>query len=365
MEEKTVKNINTNLGNQAESCQAANSQVASNQAESIQPAKPLKVSVVMCTYNGAAFIRVQLDSIVRQTYPIHELIIQDDGSTDATVTIIEEYAQRYPYLKFYRNEGPHGINGNFFSAMRRATGDVIAIADQDDIWELQKNEWQVEALGNNLLVAGLSKPFATDNTPISYDDRLPNIHLFRMMYVGMIPGHTQVFRRELLDFLPERNAFMYDLQLQVVAACLDKIVYLPKVLVHQRRHVTAATYAQPISNERSLANMFRYVQRSLRLYREARPIIRDTFSQWISFLNEVQAKGNSLTNNKLIGQAIHMAELQASRSFLGWMKLTCFCMRNAKCLFHAKEPNQVLAVLRGTFFPISCATYYRDLIKHH
>lgn len=49
------------------------------------------VSVVMCTYNGEKFLREQLDSIVQQSYPIHELLIQDDQSTDRTTEIIKEY----------------------------------------------------------------------------------------------------------------------------------------------------------------------------------------------------------------------------------------------------------------------------------
>ena len=44
-----------------------------------------KISVVMCTYNGEKYIRQQLDSILQQTYPIHEIIINDDLSTDGTV----------------------------------------------------------------------------------------------------------------------------------------------------------------------------------------------------------------------------------------------------------------------------------------
>lgn len=49
------------------------------------------VSIVLCTYNGARFLREQLDTIVGQTYPLSEIIIQDDGSTDATLGIISEY----------------------------------------------------------------------------------------------------------------------------------------------------------------------------------------------------------------------------------------------------------------------------------
>ena len=57
------------------------------------------VSVVMCTYNGEKYLREQMDSILAQTYPIHEIIVRDDCSTDATLDILREYAQRYNHIK--------------------------------------------------------------------------------------------------------------------------------------------------------------------------------------------------------------------------------------------------------------------------
>jgi|GEM_PF-6352298 len=49
----------------------------------------------MCTYNGARYIKKQLDTILAQTYPLHEIIVQDDGSTDGTIAIVKEYAQQH------------------------------------------------------------------------------------------------------------------------------------------------------------------------------------------------------------------------------------------------------------------------------
>ena len=107
------------------------------------------VSVVMCTYNGEVFLREQLDSIVTQTHPIHELIIQDDCSTDHTAEIVTEYAQRYPYIRFHRNTQNLGFNRNFQDALSKATGDFVAIADQDDIWYPEKIQKQAETIGGH------------------------------------------------------------------------------------------------------------------------------------------------------------------------------------------------------------------------
>lgn len=59
------------------------------------------VSIVLCTYNGAKYLSEQLESILSQTYPLHEIIIQDDNSTDETVNIIHEYASKYSLIKFF------------------------------------------------------------------------------------------------------------------------------------------------------------------------------------------------------------------------------------------------------------------------
>lgn len=159
------------------------------------------VSIVLCTYNGAKYLSEQLDSILAQTYPLHEIIIQDDNSTDETVNIIHEYASKYSLIKFFENNSAHGVNGNFISAMQRATGDYVAISDQDDIWETDKIENQMNSIGKNLLCSGFSRPFSTDGSFAYFDHRKRNVNVVRMCFLGL-PGHTLLFRRELINMLP-------------------------------------------------------------------------------------------------------------------------------------------------------------------
>ena len=80
------------------------------------------VSVVMCTYNGAKYIREQLDSIINQTYPIFEIIIQDDCSTDETVEIIRKYAESNKTIKLFVNKKQKGVTLNFITALKRQVG---------------------------------------------------------------------------------------------------------------------------------------------------------------------------------------------------------------------------------------------------
>jgi glycosyltransferase involved in cell wall biosynthesis len=89
----------------------------------------------MCTYNGAAFVPEQLNSIARQTRPPHEIVVCDDGSTDPTVAIVEDFSRDAAIkVRVERNATRLGPAKNFEWAISLCTGDLIALADQDDIW---------------------------------------------------------------------------------------------------------------------------------------------------------------------------------------------------------------------------------------
>lgn len=323
------------------------------------------ISVVICTFNGARFLREQLDSVVNQTLQPTEVIVQDDGSTDDTMLIIHEYEERYPYIHSFKNEMPRtnnslvNVNNNFFSAMKRVRGEFIALCDQDDIWESDKLEVQRHAIGKHLMVAGISRPFASDGSKVSDDTRLPNISLLRMLYLGVIPGHVQMIRRELLLMMPPCNQFMYDLQTQVTAAAAESLVFLPRTLVHQRRHESATTYSIPVSRRRNLKNIFHRIRLSLMLYAELRPIIIKRFDGWLEFFDRLNI------STATTADAVRMAHLQVSRSWIDRLRLIIFCMKKHTRLFASNDGNNLVSLLRAAFFPISCCFFYRYLSEKH
>ncbi len=90
-------------------------------------------SVCMATFNGGKYLKEQLDSILRQLSTEDELIISDDGSTDETLAILAEYAQTDSRIKLF--DGPRkGLIANFGHAILQARGEIIFLADQDDVW---------------------------------------------------------------------------------------------------------------------------------------------------------------------------------------------------------------------------------------
>lgn len=101
----------------------------------------MNISVAICTYNGEKFLRQQLDSILLQTVCVNEVIICDDLSTDSTIEILQAYKNKYPGLiKIFINEKTLKTVKNFEKAIALTTGDIIFLADQDDIWCLDKVE---------------------------------------------------------------------------------------------------------------------------------------------------------------------------------------------------------------------------------
>lgn len=320
----------------------------------------LKISVVMCTYNGARYIREQLETILKQSYPIHEIIVQDDESSDETFEIVQQMAEENPLIHAYRNEsGVHGINGNFFSAMARATGDYIAISDQDDLWESDKLRLQAEAIGNKMLCTGFSVPFSDGGYPVSFDPRVPNTHLIRMTYICAVPGHSMLFKREMLDYIKggEVLPLYYDWQLVNVASAAESIVFVEKTLVNFRRHADSATAAMPVGHQILSSGGWNYIKISLFYHHKLQALVRRRFSVVYPFLQKLPFETQSLKD------ALYMSQLQLQRGPVSFIKRVVFFMKHSHCLFHAEERRPLIRILRAMFFVFSCGFYYRGQLK--
>ena len=320
-----------------------------------------RISIVLCTYNGERFLAEQLDSLLRQTHPADEIIIQDDGSDDRTMQIATHYAHVCPAIQLYTNPYERGVNNNFFSAIRRATGEYIAICDQDDIWEPSKLERQLKTIGEHLLCASRSQPFSTTGAAIWEDTRTPNYDLLRLLFVSGISGHTMLLSRKLLDKMPSLETIIdlryYDVILAMVAASYHSIVYIDEPLVHHRRHTEAASFYKPHDYKMTLQNIVRNFWRTWRLYRELHPIMRTRLEGHLQFLRQIDSQEQTLAD------AIHLLELMTDTSWWSIFRQQWFCMQHCDKLFYAPLKKSLLTRLRGAYFPISCSEYFRYLSK--
>jgi glycosyltransferase involved in cell wall biosynthesis len=116
----------------------------------------MKISVAFIVYNGANYLRTQLDSILAQTHKVDEIIVCDDASTENTKEILEEYKNEHPNLFFiHYNNKNLGPTKNIEKAIQACTGDIILLTDQDDYWESNKVDKVVKWFEQNPTMNGV------------------------------------------------------------------------------------------------------------------------------------------------------------------------------------------------------------------
>src|SRR4030042_3198273 len=102
--------------------------------------KILKVSAVIPTYNRGQKVCEAIDSVLSQTYPLYEIIVIDDGSTDNTPVLLRKYKKKIRYF-CQKNKGPSAARN---LGIKKSTGDFIAFLDSDDLWDKDKIKEQID-----------------------------------------------------------------------------------------------------------------------------------------------------------------------------------------------------------------------------
>lgn len=324
------------------------------------------ISVVMCTYNGAEYIPAQLDSILAQTYSFKEIIIQDDQSTDSTPQVLQSYAEKDSRIKWFTVDERRGINHNFITACSRATGDLIAWSDQDDIWLPDKLEKQVkDLLEKDLWISfHITQLFSGDVPGRSddYDRRVPNFGLERELFLGTVPGHTMLFRRGLHEVFVERvdeqlldslnKSFYYDAMLSIIANAYDKVGIIVEPLDLHRRHPGSVSGGfRQDKMKRSLSNavsqLFRCLSPARR--RAVRPVFKRRMDNMESLLNLFPEAGNTAGVREI------MAAWRSPARFFAFPRAL---LHNRDRIFFSREKNDFIARIRAILFAITYQDYF-------
>lgn len=199
------------------------------------------VSIVMTTYNGGRYVADQIRSILAQTYPIGELIVQDDGSTDQTLSIVEAFATEDSRVKLYRNAENLGWNRNFISAIKKAQGDFIALSDQDDIWFPEKIEKLMAGIGS----ADLCFCYRYKDAEFTTAGKLlgkPQPHMESLLFTSHIPGHDMLLRRSFVEAIETwHDRIPYDWWLALQSHLHRGIACVAEPLGWHRPHADSAS----------------------------------------------------------------------------------------------------------------------------
>ena len=213
------------------------------------------LSIVMCTYNGAAFVVAQVQSILAQSYPFEELVIVDDDSTDQTYALLQQLSTTDARIKLYQNTTNVGYNANFEKAIRYSSGAYIAFADQDDIWEKAKLALMMDALQPSTALIYCDSVRFSDTIPTHPQPNKKNrrIEGKDALFLGMfntVSGHASIMRRSaLMPILPFPKEVYYDWWMAMHATISGGIQFVPYIGVYQRMHTQNITIQQGLSEQ--------------------------------------------------------------------------------------------------------------------
>lgn len=211
------------------------------------PAGTPLVSIALCTWNGARWLRPQLDSILAQRDVRLELVALDDASSDDSLAILHAYAARDPRIRVYANPGNLGHLRSFEKCMAMCDGEFVAPADQDDVWHPDKLRRLLDAIGDAALAYGDSRYIDADGRPtgravsddlgmLSGGDPLP------FLLQNTVSGHAALLRCDVVrTALPFPAAGFHDWWLALVAAAHGGIVHVDAPLVDFRRHAGSSS----------------------------------------------------------------------------------------------------------------------------
>ncbi|TDW30699.1 glycosyltransferase involved in cell wall biosynthesis [Cryobacterium psychrophilum] len=213
------------------------------------------VSVALCTHNGAEFLGAQLHSILNQTRVPDEIVISDDASTDATLSLaLEIFGDRTaPALTVMQNSTALGVTANFAQALAACSGDLLALCDQDDVWSPVKMEQMLAEFAGRpglLLLHSDARLVGQDGEPmgatlfgalsLSAEEKRSvhqGIAFSVLLRRNIVTGATAMLRRELLERAePFPASWVHDEWLAMIAAATGEMDMLEAPLIDYRQH---------------------------------------------------------------------------------------------------------------------------------
>lgn len=214
----------------------------------------MKISVALCTYCGERFLPDQLKSLAAQTRPPDELVVTDDGSTDGTLAILEDFKRDAPFpVSISRNTQQLGFILNFEQAISKCGGDVIAPCDQDDVWypgKLARMAAIFEAEQEIGLVFCDADVVRADLAPLgrstwerrgfglARQQRMAADGAFdQLLERNVISGNSMAFRASILPLAsPFYASWAHDHWVALLVAATGRIKPLPERLLAYRQH---------------------------------------------------------------------------------------------------------------------------------
>lgn len=230
--------------------QPALSQTTLTVETSMESTSTSEVAILLCTYNGQAFLKEQVDSFVAQTHKNWTLYVSDDGSNDGTLAVFESYQALIEQNRIKFFSGPRaGFAENFMSLIRneKINADFFAFSDQDDIWfkdKLERSIAQMKGLPSHLPAMYCSRTRLIDerNKIIGFSPAFTRAPTFQNALIQSIAGANTMLinghARNLLNQIPQNmNIIAHDwLTYLLTTACGGNVIYDSQPTLDYRQH---------------------------------------------------------------------------------------------------------------------------------
>lgn len=211
----------------------------------------MKISIVLSTYNGEAYIIEQLNSIMNQSRKADEVLIFDDCSTDKTPQVIEQFITEHKlnHWKFAVNSENKGWKRNFMEGIWSASGDFVFPCDQDDIWMPEKLEIMEKVMEENPQIMVLTSNYeAFYNSgkrvcgPEKDDRGLIKQPLSNKVFNIRYPGCTYCIRRTFVEVSRKywQEDFPHDALFWRMGMFSDSLYSYHASLIQWRKHNDSA-----------------------------------------------------------------------------------------------------------------------------
>ncbi|MFV0465964.1 MAG: glycosyltransferase family 2 protein [Lachnospiraceae bacterium] len=208
-----------------------------------------KVKILLSSYNGERYIREQIDSILNQKNVSITILIRDDGSTDSTRSIIQEYADKDSRIQWYSSSNL-GAAQSFFHLISHCenNAEFYAFSDQDDVWQPEKLSHAIKILQKMREKHGSIALYASQVTYASEDlhslepfafsvNRAPDVG--NALLENICIGCTEVFTAELLSLIKDKNPggiIWHDWWLYLTASVFGNVYYDKNSFIYYRQH---------------------------------------------------------------------------------------------------------------------------------
>ncbi len=214
------------------------------------------IDILLATYNGAKYLNQQLQSLLAQTVQHWRLIVRDDGSSDDTLNLLEDFKQKYPNKMFIIKDTKGSLRAmkNFSELITYSQASYTMFCGQDDVWLPNKIELSLRHLQKLEAQYGVQVPLLAYTDLKVVNDQLSVIHESMWDYTQVIPerdqkwnrlltvnpavGCTIIFNQTLRNFITPipSQAVMHDWWLALVACFFGHLDFIPQSTMLYRQH---------------------------------------------------------------------------------------------------------------------------------